>query len=390
MLRALIILTLCSFFSLNAAIKSSTGTIVFESGSNLYLNSTGLGIGAVATSSNLYVSGNAYISNSLTIGSSAGSSNLNITGTLGLSYQNVTGNITLSENSLYLCDSSAGNLNLTLPYAGNVRGRKITIKNITANNHLWIRGGLIDYYDSNYLQSAGSSYPSLTLISENNNWYVLNKIETLTQSVVSSSNLKAWYRMDDSSQSQITDTFGNSHGTLSYTPGSNIGTDGYLGKSINFDAISGQYATVVNNSPGDIDQYLNYTLSAWVYRTGTDEMYVYVNSAIRYGIKSNGVQGNQVMTDTGTIYPQSSTTVPLNKWAFIGITYDGTNVIFYYNGISDGTAAKTGTPNTGTSVYIGARDTSWYPFGGRIDDLRVYNKALSASEMLELYESAAY
>ena len=59
---------------------------------------------------------------------------------MGFALASINSDETLSD-SLNLVDSSQGNLNLTLPYAGNATGRMVTVKKTSSNNQVWIQGG---------------------------------------------------------------------------------------------------------------------------------------------------------------------------------------------------------------------------------------------------------
>lgn len=75
----------------------------------------------------------------------------------------------------------------------------------------------------------------------------------------------------------------------------------------------------------------------------------------------------------------------LSTWYFITMTYDGTNVRLYVNGKLDvgPTAEALNTPNS--TVIIGSY-SGWNAFfRGTIDDLRLYNRTLSAAEIRTLY-----
>jgi hypothetical protein len=71
------------------------------------------------------------------------------------------------------------------------------------------------------------------------------------------------------------------------------------------------------------------------------------------------------------------------------LTYDGSNLRAYLNGTLQWTTSDTITPITsGKTVLIGngtANGASTAPFDGAMDDVRFYNRALSASEIKQLY-----
>ena len=76
-------------------------------------------------------------------------------------------------------------------------------------------------------------------------------------------------------------------------------------------------------------------------------------------------------------------TAQLEVWTFIAFTYDGTNYIGYMNdNISDNDSG-------GTTEFdrfrIGRNRNGNNHFSGAIDELRIYNRALTASEISSLY-----
>jgi Concanavalin A-like lectin/glucanases superfamily len=83
----------------------------------------------------------------------------------------------------------------------------------------------------------------------------------------------------------------------------------------------------------------------------------------------------------------SSTAFSLSSWQHILCTYDGTNIKVYLNGIQTGTTSQTAsitslnyTPLTSGHNFAGS---AYY--SGRIDDMRVYNYALTAIQIRTLY-----
>ena len=81
----------------------------------------------------------------------------------------------------------------------------------------------------------------------------------------------------------------------------------------------------------------------------------------------------------------SSATIPLNTWTCISVTYDGANINFYINGVLDSSHA-TPTPQGSPSLFkIGSK--SWIAgyWSGRLDEVQMYNRAISASEIHAIY-----
>lgn len=77
-------------------------------------------------------------------------------------------------------------------------------------------------------------------------------------------------------------------------------------------------------------------------------------------------------------------------WQCDCLAYDGANLVGYTNGAQVGTTAKTGTPTNVDVFYIGtlANVTPLYFFAGRIDDVRVWSRGLSATEVLLAYQES--
>ncbi len=78
-------------------------------------------------------------------------------------------------------------------------------------------------------------------------------------------------------------------------------------------------------------------------------------------------------------------TPDLGTWYNMFIAWDGLTAKFYLNGIEVRSAERSGTINTNTNnIHIG-RTSAEYPFLGLIDDVRIYSRALTTSEIQALY-----
>jgi hypothetical protein len=74
--------------------------------------------------------------------------------------------------------------------------------------------------------------------------------------------------------------------------------------------------------------------------------------------------------------------IPLNAWTHLASTYDGANLRVYVNGVLAGTTAVTGAiGGTANPLRIGGNLPWGEYFNGLIDEVRVYNRALAASEI---------
>lgn len=171
---------LCLLSLICADVKSTNGVIYFDSDSNasyeMILNTNGLGIGTIP-SANLHVMGNAVITDKLAIGSGTSSSNLELHGTLGFSSLTLTASDTLSAHSFYFADTTTAgdNIWLDLPFAGNVLGRELFVKKTSSDYRVTLTSSTnIDQSTSIVLSTSASSFPYVSLISNGENWYVLD------------------------------------------------------------------------------------------------------------------------------------------------------------------------------------------------------------------------
>ena len=74
--------------------------------------------------------------------------------------------------------------------------------------------------------------------------------------------------------------------------------------------------------------------------------------------------------------------VPLNTWTHLAATYDGTTLRLFVNGTQVGSRAVSGALLTSSGVLrIGGNSLWGEYFAGRIDEVRIYNRALTQSEI---------
>ena len=76
--------------------------------------------------------------------------------------------------------------------------------------------------------------------------------------------------------------------------------------------------------------------------------------------------------------------VPLNEWVDLAVKQEGTTVTFYINGVACGGGQITLTPNGSAPCLIGTRSDFYKYFNGKIDEVAVFDSALSDSSIAEL------
>ncbi|MBU0504827.1 FG-GAP repeat protein [bacterium] len=83
-----------------------------------------------------------------------------------------------------------------------------------------------------------------------------------------------------------------------------------------------------------------------------------------------------------------SNTLTEGSWIHVAAVYDGSQVSLYINGVLVDTATQTGslfTTPQNLSIGCNSTTTCTVPFYGKLDELEMYNRALTATEILEDY-----
>lgn len=193
------------------------------------------------------------------------------------------------------------------------------------------------------------------------------------------------------------DLKGLNHGTL--TNMTTVGTSGW-GRTVRpggygelrFDGSNDYVATPVVPLPAGL------TLSAWVLTSSADATAGYAgNAALNVFGRTGGTTwvgfgvhgGNVRYTHGGTPRLTGSVVVNDGAWHHIAATHaPGGAVAVYVDGEPDGTASATYSDVYSSVDVIGCGYGIGDLFDGRLDDLRVHNRALSAAEVRGLYDAS--
>lgn len=169
--------------------------------------------------------------------------------------------------------------------------------------------------------------------------------------------------------------------------------DGKIGKAGNFNGTDDYVDLGESQWDGS---WMNHTVSAWIKSNGT-EVSSY-DTIIAKGAGANivlsinrGGAGNyrtSLYMNTTEIYSTKLNVVNDGKWHFISVAMDASNATFYTDGAYDGGGAMSAGGDTNYNLYIGkkAAASSTNYFNGTIDEVRIYNRALSAGEIQRIYK----
>ena len=193
------------------------------------------------------------------------------------------------------------------------------------------------------------------------------------------------------------------------------------GATKTYNLIGGQTGSVVNNTSyssegggswlfDGTDEYIecdtftnivgsgnlqNYTIEAWIKGVPTIPTY---DTALGskttswhlggYGFTWHPSVGFFIDGSWGSsrVSPSTGLKASQGDWWCVAVTYDGSTVRTYAQGQAGGTQASTGDMNAaGEQFCIGGTQQAWADWDGKIADVRIYNKALSATEVLQNY-----
>ncbi|HKL78901.1 MAG TPA: LamG-like jellyroll fold domain-containing protein, partial [Mobilitalea sp.] len=175
--------------------------------------------------------------------------------------------------------------------------------------------------------------------------------------------------------------------------------DGIFGKAAVFNGKS--YMEIADNDSLDLNEF---TISLWAYKTKNmrqdiDVPYVYKGEDEEswelppYQLYEDNDNLPQIfLHDTSESsemdqFYLEGRSVDIHKWFLLTATYDGDEVRMYEDGILTKKRSVTGTPvNTVGDLYIGMTDGEFF-YNGLMDDLRIYDHAISAQGVVNLFEA---
>jgi hypothetical protein len=202
------------------------------------------------------------------------------------------------------------------------------------------------------------------------------------------SGLVAAYAFDAGSGTTAADASGQGNtGTIANATWT---TAGHSGAALSF---NGTNAMVSVADAPELDLTTAMTLEAWVKPTTTGAVWrtaVLKESGgdLAYGLyaasdsgppSANVVVPGVAPTDT---YVRGTSAPAVNTWTHVAATYNGSTLRIYVNGVQQASKAVTGSLATSTGALRIGGNAVWNEwFAGAIDDVRVYNRALSATEI---------
>jgi hypothetical protein len=177
------------------------------------------------------------------------------------------------------------------------------------------------------------------------------------------------------------------------------GVNGYIGSGGIFNG-SSTYITIPATATSPFDASAeNFTISAWINVSAFQNDACIISkwgstaSTQSYFFGFNGSADNTKLIvyekygSSNYIVTSTSTAITTGSWFHVAYVRNSTQTIIYINGTAE-TFSNTNTINSGNSqpIIIGRQDGySGTSFNGSIDQVRIFNEALSSSEVTTLY-----
>lgn len=199
--------------------------------------------------------------------------------------------------------------------------------------------------------------------------------------------LVAAYGFDETSGATAADASGQ--GNPGAVTGATWTAAGHYGGALSFNGAN-NWVTVGDSPSLDLNGTL--TLEAWVYpataMSGSKTVAVKANGGGKvYWLRANNISGHPeggIQQSGGPLRTEGTSPLSPQQWSHLAMTYDGAQETLYVNGQAVSTQTLSGPILTsGGALLIGGQPGGGYGafFQGILDELRIYNRALSPAEI---------
>ena len=376
-----------------------------DTSTEMQLTPTGLGIGTI-TSQNLHVIGQSIFSSNLFVGVTSGNASLVYSGLMQMNVETVSSNTTLSGNSIIFAGSASANITLTLPSASSCNGRVYRIKkdalsSATYGDYQHVRVAattdLIDGHKYYYMSRELNELPFLSVISDGTTWRIIAKSPQVTP-LIGWENCIGYWKLDETSGTSAADSsrYDNT-GTLNNFTFSGCTVSGNVSTGLGFDG-SNDWLGV--NGVSNLDTPDAITVALWIYDyNGTTTDFDITKDSGTNPNRCWGLRPNSATTMYFHLWSSAPTLgalIPANSYVVgswfhsvcTGYAKAGTiYMAVYKNGVLIGTTTFAGTQlqvSTAQDIWMGADVDSYTR--EKIDDVRLYNRALTTDEIWWIYQ----
>jgi len=255
----------------------------------------------------------------------------------------------------------------TTAFKGNQKTANLALDNLTPDTTYYWR---VDEVGSTGTKKTGEIW----------------KFTTRPAIVQADPTLVGWWKLENEGSGSAVDYSGyDRDGSLVGNP---QWVDGYLGGALKFD---GKADYVETNYTENLAKW---TVSTWVTSPAapaatspTGPVHREKNYQIDWNHTNAVYQGASAMCIGGTWYAAKFGSLSGNTWYHLTATFDGTAMRAYVNGVLATTTNAAGVTDAEVgTLKFGRHSTAAQFFAGTVDDVRVYNRALTADEIKKIMQ----
>jgi hypothetical protein len=299
-----------------------------------------------------------------------------------------------TSNIQLFIDGKLVNQNSSLTATGSLSGSSPTFyAGVFGNGTSNPLDGFLD--EIKYFNYAKSSSQVLTDFESKGNTGQTSTTFGVAESNTSLSNgLVGYWKMDESTANTCTNDSCDSSGNANDGAwnGNTVNTTGKFSNGTIYDG-TGDYTNITSSTSMQLTS--QGSLSAWVYMSATpdnQDRFITHSQNNDFWIGINSTNFTAFIYDGSGVYAQAvAYSSYINTWVHITGTFDGKRLKLYVNGVlsADASAGSINYEGGDARSVIGsyADGTGGY-LTGKVDDARLYNRALSNSEILTLYDWA--
>ncbi len=203
------------------------------------------------------------------------------------------------------------------------------------------------------------------------------------------------WQLDEAAGTTAYDATGNGNNGTLINGTSHATSTCEIGYCLSFNGTTNYVDVAETTSSLDVTNAL--TFAAWIYPTSVSSyapILAKIPPAYGSGYEFANSSGNlrTTLRTSGGNCDFSQGALTANAWQFVVATYDGTVTRHYINGALSATSptCTLGAAANNNDLYLGGRASDASRFAGLIDDVRIYNRALSADEVHNLYNSTVF
>lgn len=224
----------------------------------------------------------------------------------------------------------------------------------------------------------------------------MTALELFLKELKNDANLQGYWRLEDVNDSGPNGYNLTNNGTATFVAGK-------FNNAVSLNG-SSKYLNIADASCANLEFTGSRTISAWVNpasfaaigaiigKRGTDYA---TNAGYIFYIDTSGLVHFTIDGLTTNTDVTSSIALTLSSWNHVVGVYDGASLLIYINGYLNARLPATGTGASANSWPFsigcdnqGTSNAAGLFFNGLIDDVSVYNRALTAAEILNLYNQA--